>query len=140
MEDLKRHMNRFTERVKHVYPEKRSPNLGDLVRNLIFQYQVHDTKKSFTVFEFEPLYVQDEALYGAQTWTGKIFPISVSISSNLMKEPTFYATLILISLLHPLRELRKVSRHQQRTNKALFCDNITIKIQLGIIVENQPTS
>ena len=81
--------------MKHIYPK----NVYDLRETLFeklegFSLPVSEDNKLFNnlaIFDFESICVPTEELKEMQTttWIGKHVLISVSISSNLIDEPTF---------------------------------------------------
>ena len=74
-------------------------DLFDKLESFRIEYTIEQTLfKNLAIFEFEPICVQGESFKDTDTtkWIGKHIPILVSISSNLVKEPIFFATLILI--------------------------------------------
>ena len=93
--NLERHLVRCSERVKHIYPK----NLYQLRETLFdkldsFGIQYKDDQKLFTnlaVFNFESNCIPEEKFKNTKTttWIGKLVPISVSISSNLITKPIF---------------------------------------------------
>ena len=93
--NLKRHLVRCSERVKHIYPK----NVYQLRKTLFdkldsFDIQYTDDQKLFTnlaVFDFESICIPEEKFKSTETttWIGKHVPISASISSNLITMPIF---------------------------------------------------
>ena len=94
--NLERHLVRFSERVKHIYPE----NVYQLRETLFdkldsFDIQYTDDQKLFTnlaAFDFESICIPEEKFSNTETttWISKHVPISVSISSNLIAKPIFF--------------------------------------------------
>ena len=95
--------------------------------------------KYLALFDFESIFVQKESLKDTMTttWIGKHVPISVSISSSFLEEPTFlYNTDLhhLVSLLFGTPEgLAPQSKAQM--NLLLLDIETTIKIRLASILE-----
>ena len=99
--NLERHLITCSERVKHIYPK----NLYQLRETLFekldtFNIPYREDQKLFknwAIFAFESICVKEETYQETETakWIGKHVPISVSISSNLIPEPIFFAIQIL---------------------------------------------
>ena len=93
--NLERHLVRFSEQVKHIYPQnvyQLRETLFDKLESFGIQYT--DDQKLFDiidVFDVESICIPDEKFKntGTTTWISKHVPISVSISSNLISEPIF---------------------------------------------------
>ena len=111
--NLERHLVRWSERVKHIYPK----NVYQLRETLFdelhsFDIQYTDDQTLFTniaVFDFESICTPEEKFKNTETttWIGKHVPISVSISSNLVAQQFFYVFLIhAIWLNHSLTLLK----------------------------------
>ena len=95
--------------------------------------------ENLAFFNFESICVQKESFKDTKTttWIGKNVPFSVSISSNLVKEPfSLYNSdphHLISSFIGTLEGLESQSKAQM---KFLFLDiETTIKIKLGSILE-----
>ena len=93
--NLERHLVRFSERVKHIYP-KNVYQLRELLFDELdsFDIQYTDDQKLFgnvAVFDFESNCIAEEKFKNSETptWIGKHVTLSVSISSNLIAKPIF---------------------------------------------------
>ena len=93
--NLERHLITCSERVKHIYPKnvyQLRKTLFEKLDSFNIPYRV-DQKlfKNLAVFDFESICVKEETYKENVTtkWIGKLVPISVSISSNLITEPIF---------------------------------------------------
>ena len=94
-EFFNKHLLRFKDRVKHIYPK----NVYELRESLFgtlegFSVPVSEDNKLFNnlaIFDFESICFPTEELKETQTTTSieKHIPVSVSISSNLIDEPIF---------------------------------------------------
>ena len=92
--NLEGHITTCRERVKNVYPKnvyQFQRTLFDKLDSLIEYTNEQTLFKNLAIFDFESICVQGESFKYTDTtkWIGKHFPISVSISSNLLKEPIF---------------------------------------------------
>ena len=93
--NLERHLITCSDPVKHIYPK----NVYQLRETLFekldsFNIPYREDRKLFknlAIFNFECFYVKEETYKETETtkWVGKHVPISVSISSNLLPEPSF---------------------------------------------------
>ena len=95
--------------------------------------------KNLGKFDFDTIFVQEEFFKDTMTttWIGKHVPISVSIPSNLVGEPSFLYNSdphhLVSSFIGTLEGLASQSKAQM---KLLFSDiETTIKIKLGSILE-----
>ena len=96
--NLKRHLVRCSERVKHIYPKnvyQLRETLFDMLDSFDIQYT--DDQKLFNnlvVFDFQSNWIPEEKFKNTETttWIGKHVPISVSTSSNLIAMPKFLCT------------------------------------------------
>ena len=93
--NLERHLVRWSERVKHIYPKnvyQLRETLSDKLDSFCIQY-TDDQKlfKNLAVFDIESICIPEEKFKNNETTTriGKHVPISVSISSNLIAKPNF---------------------------------------------------
>ena len=74
--------------------------------------------KNLAVFDFESICVEEETYKETETtkWIGKHNPISVSVSSNLIAEPIFFAIQILdtlcLFLSVPLKAWQRKAKHK----------------------------
>ena len=95
--------------------------------------------ENLAIFDFESICVQEESFTGTDTtkWIGKHIPISVSISSNLVKEPIFLCNPHHHYLVTPFISAPENLALQSKTiMKKMFFDIETmIKIKLGSILE-----
>ena len=88
-------MTTVEERVKHVFQTNEYQLRETLFdEQLLFNIQYSDDQKFFkkmAIFDFELIYVQKDEFRntGTTTWIVKHFPITVSISSNPIKQPIF---------------------------------------------------
>ena len=93
--NLEQHLTTCSERVRNVYPKnvyQTQETLFDKLDSFGNEYTNEQTLfKNLAIIEFESICVQEESFKDADTtkWIGKHIPISVSISSNLVKEPIF---------------------------------------------------
>ena len=93
--NLERHLTTCSERVNSVYPKnvyQTQETLFDKLDSFRIEYTHEQTLfKNLTIIDFESIGVQEESFKDAHTtkWIGNHIPISVSISSNLLKEPIF---------------------------------------------------
>ena len=92
---LERHLITCSDRVKHIYP-KNVYQLGKTLFDKMDSFKIpyrEDQKlfKNLAVFDFESFYVKEETYRETKTtkWIGRHVPISVSISSNLIRKPIF---------------------------------------------------
>ena len=90
-----RHIKSCKNRAQHIYPKNVYTLLETLFDKLDrFGISYNDDQKLFqnlAIFEFESVCVPTEVLKDLNTtnWIGKHEPLSVSISTNLIKEPVF---------------------------------------------------
>ena len=92
---LERHLTTCSERVKNIYP-KNVYQTQETLFDKLDSFGIEDTKEqtlfqNLAVFDFDSICVQEKSLNYTDTtkWIGKHVPISVSVSSNLVKEPIF---------------------------------------------------
>ena len=141
--NLERHLTTCSERVKNVYPKnvyQTQETLFDKLDSFGSGYTNERTLfKNLAIFDFESICVQEESFKDTDTtkWIGKQIPISVSISSNLVKEPIFLCNSdprhLVTSFIGALENLALQSN---AIMKNLFFDiETTIKIKLGSILE-----
>ena len=141
--NLERHLTTCSERVKNVYPKnvyQTQETLFDKLDSFGIEYTHEQTLfKNLAIFDFESFCVQEESFKDTDTrkWIGKHFPISVSISSNLLKEPIFLCNSdphhLVTSFIGALENLALQSKAKM---KNLFFDiKTTISIKLGSILE-----
>ena len=132
-----------SERVKNVYPKnvyQTQETLFDKLDSFGIEYTHEQTlSKNLAIIDFESICVQEESFKDTNTtkWIGKHIPISVSISSNLPKEPIFLCNSdphhLVTSFIGALENLALQSKAKM---KKLFCDIETmINIILGSILE-----
>ena len=144
--NLERHLTTCSERVKNICPKNVYQVQGALFDKLHFfgiEYTLEQTLfKNLAVFDFESIRVQEESFKDTDTtkWIGKLLPISVSISSNLLKEPIFLCnsaphhtvTSFIGALKNAVLQIKKIMK------KLFFDIETTIKTKLGSILE-KPT-
>ena len=93
--NLERNLTTCSERVKNVYPKnvyQTQETLFDKLNSFGIEYTHEQILfKNLAIFDFESICVQKESFKDTDTtkWIGRHIPISVSISSNLVKEPIF---------------------------------------------------
>ena len=93
--NLEQHLTICSQGVKNVYPR----NLYQILETLFDKLDSFGIKysgqqklsKNLAIFDFESICVHEESFKDSKktTWIGKHVPISVSISPNLVEEPTF---------------------------------------------------
>ena len=89
--NLQRHMPKCEELVRNIYPKsvyQLRENLFDKLRAFDIEVADGDTLfNNFAIFHFESICVKNSKLVDTETttWVGKHEPISVSITSNLLK-------------------------------------------------------
>ena len=112
--NLERQLTTCSERVKNVFPKnvyQTQETLFDKLYSFGIEYTNEQTLfKNLAIFDFESIRVQEESFKDTDTtkWIGKHFPISVSISSEILWKNQFsFATLILILSLLFLSVLLK---------------------------------
>ena len=112
--NLERLLTTCSERVKNVYP-RNVYQIRETLFDKLDSFGINYTSeqklfKSLAIFDFESICVQEETFRDTNTtvWIGKHVPISVSNSSNLVKNQFSSATLTLITSLHLLLELLKI--------------------------------
>ena len=141
--NLERHLTTCSERVKNVYPKnvyQTQITLFDKQDSFGIEYTHEQTLfKNLAIFDFESICVQEESFKDTDTtkWIGKHIPMSVSISSNLVKGPIFLCNSdphhLVTSLIGALENLALQSK---AIMKNLFFDiKTTINIKLGSILE-----
>ena len=141
--NLERNLTTRSERVKNVCPKnvyQTQEILFDKLDSLGIEYTHEQTLlMNLAIFDFESICVQEESLKDTDTTKrmGKHIPISVSISSNLVKEPYFLCH----SDPHHLATsfigaLENLALQSNAIMKKLFFDiEMTINIKLGSILE-----
>ena len=91
--NLEPHLTTYSERVKNVYPKnvyQTQETLFDKLNSFGIEYTNEQALfKNLSIFDFGSICVQEESFRDTDTtkWIGNHIPISVSISSNLVKEP-----------------------------------------------------
>ena len=119
---LERHLITCSERVKHIYP-KNVYQLKETLFEKLDSFSIpygEDQKlfKNLAVFAFESICVKEETYKETETtkWVGTHVPVSVSISSNLLPEPIFFAIQIPDTLypllLVPLKAGQRKAKHK----------------------------
>ena len=141
--NLEQYLTTCSERVKNIYPRNEyqiRETLLDKLDSFGIKYASQQRLfKNLAIFDFESICVREESFKDTKTTTcfGKHVPISVSISSNLLEEPSFLYNsdphYIVSSFIGTLEGLTSQSKAQM---KLLFLDiETTIKIKLGSILE-----
>ena len=126
-----------------ILSEKRISNsktLFDELDSFGIEYTNEQTLfKNLVIFEFESVCVQEQSFKDTDTtkWIRKLIPISVSISSNLMKEPILLCNSDLYHLVTSFSgALENLALQSKAIMKHLFFDiKTTINIKLGSILE-----
>ena len=129
--------------MKNVYPRNVYQNqetLFDKLDSFGIEHTHEQTLfKNLAIFDFESICVQEGSFKDTKTtkWIGKHIPISVSISSNLLKEPIFLCNCdphhLVTSFIGALENLAFQSK---AIIKNLFFDiETTINIKLGSILD-----
>ena len=141
--NLEQHLTTCSERVKNVCPKNvyQTQEIPfDKLDSLGIEYTHEQTLlMNLAIFDFESICVQEESFKDTDTtkWMGKHIPISVSISSNLVKETYFLCN----SDPHHLATsffgaLENLALQSNAIMKKLFLDiKMTINIKLGSILE-----
>ena len=140
--NLERHLTTCSERVKNIYTKnvyQTQETLFDKPDSFGIEYTNEQTLLKMAIFDFELICVQEKTFKDTDTtkWIGKHNPISVSISSNLVKEPIFLCNSdphhIVTSFISALENL---ALQNKAIMKTLFFDiKTTIKIKLCSILE-----
>ena len=142
--NLERHLLTCSDRVKPIHP-KNVYELRETLFEKLDAFNIPYRKeqklfKSLAIFDFESICVKEEnenKQTETRTWIGKLVPISVSISSNLMPEPIFLCNAnphhLISSFITALEGLATQSKAQMKLN---FIEVETaIKIKLCVILE-----
>ena len=141
--NLERHSTKCSERLKDIYPK----NVYQTQKTLLYKldsFGIEYTNeqslfKNIAIFDFESICVQEECFKdtGTLNWIGKHIPISVSISSKLMKEPIFRCNSDPYHLVTSfIGALEKLALQSKAIIKKLFFDiEKTINIKLSSILE-----
>ena len=94
--NLEQHLVTFSDRGKHIYAKNIYEMRGSPFEKLdAFNIPYINDQKLFenmAIFDFESICVNEEDAYKqteTTTWIGKHVPISVSMSSNLIRKPSF---------------------------------------------------
>ena len=141
--NLEQHLTTCGERVKNVYPKnvyKTQETLFDKLDSFGIEYTHEQTLfLNWSIFDFESICVQEESFKDTDTtkWIGKHVRISVSISSNLLKEPIFLCNTDAYHLVTSfVGALENLALQSKAIMKTLFFDiKTTINIKLGSILE-----
>ena len=97
--NLERHLITCSERVKHIYPKnvyQLRETLFEKLDSLNIPYKEEQKLfKNLAVFDFKSICNKEKTYKEVETtiWIGKHVPISISISSNLIPEPSFLCNL-----------------------------------------------
>ena len=141
--NLERHLVTCSDRVKLIYP-KNVYELRETVFEKLDAFNIlyrNEQKlfKNWAKFEFESVCVKENSYKQAETttWIGKLVPISVSISSNLIPEPIFLCKAnphhLISSFITALDGLATQSKAQMKLNSIEV--ETAIKIKLCAILE-----
>ena len=141
--NLEQHLTTCSERVKKIYP-RNVYQVRETLFDKLHSFRIECTHeqrlfKNLAIFDFESICVQEESFKDTDTtkWIGKHIPISVSISSNLLKEPIFLCNSdphhLVTSFIGALENLALQSK---LIKKNLFFDiKTTINNKLDSILE-----
>ena len=141
--NLERHLTTCSERVKNVYPRnvyQIRKTLFDKLDSFGIKYASEQKLfKDLAIFDFESICVQEETFRDTitTTWIGKLVPISVSISSNLVEEPIFFCNSDphhLVASSNGVPENLACQSKAKMKNSFLDIET-TIKRKLGSILE-----
>ena len=141
--NLEWHLTTFSERLKNVHPKNvyQTPEtLFDKLDSFRNEYTNEQTLfKNLAIFDFESICVQEQSFKETDTTkcVGKHIPVSVSISSNLVKEPIFLCNSdphhLVTSFISALENL---ALQRKTIMKNLFFDiGTTVNIKLSSILE-----
>ena len=141
--NLERNLTTCSERVKNVHPKnvyQTQETLFDKLNSFGIEYTNEQTLfKNLAIFDFESICVQEESFKDTDTTKriGNHIPISVSISSFLVKEPIFLCNSDPLHLVTSfIGALKNLALQSKAIMKNLFFDiETTIKINLGSILE-----
>ena len=142
--NLERHLTICSERVKNVYL-RNVYQIRETIFDMLDSFGIMYTSqqkifKNLAIFDFESTCVQEESFKDTRTttWIGKHAPISVSISSNLVVEPTFLYKSDLHHLISSfVGTLEGLALQSKAQMKLLFLDiETTIKVRPGRILKN----
>ena len=137
------HLTTCSERVKNVYPKnvcQTQETLIDKLDSFGIAYSNEQTLfKKLATFDFESICVQDESFKDTETtkWIRKHFPISVSISPNLVKEPIFLSNCNPYHLVTSFNGALEILALQCKTIMKIlfFHSETTLKCILGSFLE-----
>ena len=141
--NLERHLTTCSEWVENAYQRnvyQIRETLFDKLDSIGIKYTSEQKLfKNLAIFDFESIFVQEETFRDTNTttWIGEYVSISVSISSNLVKERIFLCNSdphrLVASFIGALENLASQSKAKM---KNLFVDiETTIRIKLGSILE-----
>ena len=141
--NLERHLTTCSERVKNMFAKnvyQSRATLFDKLDSFGIEYTNEQTFfKNLAKFDSESICVHEESFKDTDKtkWNGKRFPISVSISSNLVKEPFFLCNSDPQQFVTSfIGDLENSALHSKTIMNSLFSDfQTTIKIKLGSILE-----
>ena len=126
--------------MKNVHPKNVYQTLFDKLDSFGIEYTNEKTFfKNLAIFDFESICLQEESFKDTDTtkWIGKHIPISVSIPSNLVKEPIFFCNSdpfhLVISFIGALENLALKSKTILKNLS--FDIETTINFKLGSILE-----
>ena len=138
-----RHSTTCSERVKIVYPTN-VYHIRETLFNKMDSFSIKCTSEqtlfeNFAISDFESICVQEETLRDTNStiWIGKLVPIYVSFSSNLVEGPFLFWNSdphhLVASSIGALKNLASQSKAKM---KNFFLDiETTIKIKLGSFLE-----
>ena len=140
--NLERHLTTCSERVKNVYSKnvyQTQETLFDNLDSFGIEYTHEQTLfKNLAIFDFESICVQEESFEDTDTtkWIGKHIPISVSISSKLVKSQFFCNSVAHHLVTSFIDALENLALQSKAIMKNLFFDvQTTINIKTGSIFE-----
>ena len=124
--NLERNLVTCSDRVKHIYPKNDYELRETLFEKLdAFNIPYKNEQKLFknlAFFDFESICVKEDSYKQTETttWIGRHVPISVSISSNLIPEPSFLCNAnphhLILSFVTALERLATQSKAQMKMN------------------------
>ena len=141
--NLERKLVTCSDRIKHIHPK----NVYELRETLFEKLDAFNIPygseqkmfKNLAIFDFESIWVKDEAYKQIETttWIGKHVPISFSISSNLIPVPIFLFNANPHHLISSFfNALEKLATQSKARMKLKFIDVETaIKIEICAILE-----
>ena len=140
---LERNLTTCSERVKNVYP-RNVYQIRETLFDKLDSFGIKSTSQqklfeNLAIFDFESICVQEETFRDTNTttWIGKYVPLSVSISSNLVKGPIFLCNSDPHHLVaYFIGVLDNLAFQSKAKMENMFLDmETTIKIKMGSILE-----